>query len=149
MAIGYEEKSKYIYLLDFGLSKKYRSSKTKKHFPFVQKNKLIGNARYSSINALEGGTQSRRDDLESLGYVLIYFLKGKLPWQNILIKNKEERYHKIKEIKVNIDSDILCSDCPEEFCEYIIYVKNLKYEEDPDYDFIKNLFINILNKIEY
>ena len=69
IAIGREEKSKYIYLFDFGLSKKFISSKTLKHYPFRQNNKLIGNARYSSINALNGGTQSRRDDLESLGYI--------------------------------------------------------------------------------
>ena len=87
VAIGCEEKSKYIYLLDFGLSKKYRSSRTKKHFPFVQNKILIGNARYSSINALDGGTQSRRDDLESLGYLLLYLLLGRLPWQGHLSRS--------------------------------------------------------------
>ena len=136
-----------LYLIDFGLAKKFRESNEDNHYEMVKGDKLIGTARFASINTMNGYTQSRRDDLESLGYMLIYFLKGKLPWQNILIKNKEERYHKIKEIKVNIDDDILCSDCPEEFCEYITYVKNLEYEEDPDYGFIKNLFINLLNKI--
>ena len=86
IAIGFEEdnKSKYIYVLDFGLSKKYRSDTTKRHFSFSKNNPLIGNARYSSINALEGGTQSRRDDLESIGYLLLYLLLGKLPWQGII-----------------------------------------------------------------
>ena len=96
IAIGREEKSKFIYLLDFGLSKKYRSTRTKKHFPFVKKNKLIGNARYSSINALNGGTQSRRDDLESLGYVLIYLILGRLPLQGYISHSKEDKYYKIK-----------------------------------------------------
>ena len=136
-----------IYLIDFGLAKKFRESKEDNHYEMKRGDKLIGTARFASIYTMNGYSQSRRDDLESLGYVLIYFLKGKLPWQNILIKNKEERYKKINEIKLNIDTDILCSDCPEEFGEYITYIKNLKYEEDPNYNFIKNLFINSLNKI--
>ena len=108
--------------------------------------KLIGTARFSSINAMEGLSQSRRDDLESFGYMLIYFLKGKLPWQNFMIKNKEERYNKIKQKKESIDINELCSDCPDEIAQYITYVKNLKYEEEPNYIYIKNLFNDILNK---
>ena len=96
IAIGKEEKSKFIYLLDFGLSKKYRNSKTKSHFTFIKNKKLIGNARYSSINALDGGTQSRRDDLESLGYLLLYLLLGRLPWQGYISHSKEDKYSKIR-----------------------------------------------------
>ena len=144
VAIGYEEKSKYIYLLDFGLSKKYRSSKTKKHFPFVQKNKLIGNARYSSINALEGGTQSRRDDLESLGYLLLYLLLGRLPWQGHLSRSKEDKYYRIKQIKKSTTAEELCQGLPPQFEEYVNYTRGLKYESDPDYNYLKNLFLTVL-----
>ena len=144
VAIGYEEKSKYIYLLDFGLAKKYRSSKTKKHFPFKVKNKLIGNARYSSINALEGGTQSRRDDLESLGYLLLYLLLGRLPWQGYISKNKEDKYYKIKEIKKNTTPEQLCQGLPYQFQKYVEYTRNLGYETDPDYNYLKNLFLTVL-----
>ena len=146
VAIGYEEKSKYIYLLDFGLSKKYRSSKTKKHFRFVQSNKLIGNARYSSINALDGGTQSRRDDLEGLGYLLLFLLLGRLPWQGHLSHSKEDKYYKIKKIKKSTKPEDLCQGLPKQFEEYLTYTRSLKYESDPDYDYLRNLFISVLKQ---
>ena len=149
VAIGCEEKSKYIYLLDFGLSKKYRSSRTKKHFPFVQNKILIGNARYSSINALDGGTQSRRDDLESLGYLLLYLLLGRLPWQGHLSRSKEDKYYKIKQIKRNTTAEDLCQGLPPQFEEYVNYTRNLKYESDPDYNYLKNLFLNVLNQFNW
>lgn len=135
-----------IYLIDFGLSKKYRESNNSNHYILKKSKKLTGTARFASVNAMEGITQSRRDDLESLGYVLIYFLKGKLPWQNIMIKNKEERYNKIKEIKKNIKYNELCKECPNEFMEYIKYIKSLQYEEEPNYNFLKDLFKNALGK---
>jgi casein kinase 1 len=124
--------NKYLYLLDFGLAKKFRENDNSKHFPFIKGKKLTGTARYASVNALNGDTQSRRDDLESVGYVLLYFLKGKLPWQSLMIKNKEERYHKIMEIKRDISTCELCQGCPEEFQKYFDYVRKLEYEEDPD-----------------
>ena len=144
IAIGREEKSKYIYLLDFGLSKKFRSGKTKKHLKFVKTNKLIGNARYSSINAIEGGTQSRRDDLESLGYLLIYLLLGKLPWQGHVSHSKEDKYYKIRQIKKETTPEQLCEGLPPQFEDYLKYTRNLAYEEDPDYNYLKNLFLSTL-----
>ena len=153
IAIGLDGKNKYLYLLDFGLSKKYRSNTSKKHYSFTQDNKLIGNARYSSINALEGGTQSRRDDLESLGYLFIYFLLGNLPWQGNVSNSKEDKYYKIREIKKKITPKELCYGLPSEFEQYITYTRNLKYEEKPDYNYLKNLFLNLLKnnnfKLDY
>ena len=149
IAIGREEKSKYIYVLDFGLSKNYKSSKTNKHFPFIQNNKLIGNARYSSINALYGGTQSRRDDLESLGYVLVYLLLGRLPWQGHISHSKEDKYYKIKEIKKGTSAQKLCEGLPPQFEEYINYTRNLKYTEDPNYNYLKELFLKVLKNYNY
>ena len=149
VAVGYEEKSKFIYLLDFGLSKKYRSSKTKKHFPFVTNHKLVGNARYSSINALEGGSQSRRDDLESLGYLLLYLLLGRLPWQGHISHSKEDKYYKIREIKKNTTPAELCQGLPQQFREYLEYTRSLEYETDPDYDYMKNLFLTVLKKYNW
>ena len=138
--------NKYLYLLDFGLAKKYRESDNSPHFPLIVGKKLTGTARYASVNALNGVTQSRRDDLESVGYVLLYFLKGKLPWQGLMIKNKEERYNKIMEMKRDITSEELCKDCPEEFKKYIDYVRKLEYEQDPDYDMLKNIFKDLLKQ---
>ena len=142
--IGIGDNSKFLYLIDFGLCKKYRSSKTKKHYPYVQGKDLIGNVRYSSLNALEGKSQSRRDDLESLGYVLIYLCLGKLPWQGKISNSKEDKYYKIKEIKKNITPAQLCETLPKQFETYMKYVKNLKYEENPNYSYLKGLFLNVL-----
>ena len=144
--MGKGEKSKYLYLLDFGLAKKYRSSSTLKHYPMIKKKNLTGTARYASINALNGLTQSRRDDLEAVGYVLLYFLRGKLPWQGLHVKNKEDRYHKIMEIKIETSPYQLCKGFPKEFEEYVDYTRNLEYEKDPDYKYLKSLFNNILKE---
>ena len=141
---GLNKKRKYIFILDFGLSTKYRSSKTNKHYPPVVYKNLVGTPRYASINALGGLTQSRRDDLESVGYVLLYFLKGKLPWQGIPAKNKEERYRKIMDKKKSIKPEELCYGFHNNFSEYIRYTRNLEYEQDPDYNYLKNLFLYIL-----
>ena len=143
--IGLNEKRKYIYILDFGLSKKYRSSKTLKHYQVIKSKNLTGTARYASINALNGLTQSRRDDLEAVGYVLMYFLRGRLPWQGIPVKNKEERYRKIMEKKKATSAENLCMGFPRQFTDYINYTRSLQYEQDPDYDYLKNLFITTLN----
>ena len=144
--VGLNEKRKYIYILDFGLSKKYRSSKTLKHYPIVKSKNLTGTARYASIKALNGLTQSRRDDLEAIGYVLMYFLRGKLPWQGIPVKNKEDRYRKIMEKKIATSAEELCRGFPKEFTEYVNYTRNLEYEQDPDYYFLKNLFLEVLGR---
>ena len=144
--VGLNEKRKYIYILDFGLSKKYRSSRTLKHYEIVKNKNLTGTARYASINALNGLTQSRRDDLEAIGYVLMYFLRGRLPWQGIPVKNKEDRYRKIMERKKATSAEELCQGFPKEFADYINYTRNLEYEEDPDYIYLRNLFVNVLNR---
>ena len=147
--MGKGNKSKFLFLLDFGLAKKYRSSTTLKHYPLIKKKHLTGTARYASINALNGYTQSRRDDLEAIGYVLVYFLLGRLPWQGMLNKNKDERYMKIMEVKRDTDPHILCKNLPAEFEQYITYTRNLEYEQDPDYNMLKNLFLKVLNDEEH
>ena len=147
--MGRDSKSKQLFLLDFGLSKKYRSSSTLKHYPLIKRKKLTGTARYASINALNGITQSRRDDLESIGYVLMYFLKGRLPWQGMVNKNKEQRYLKIMETKRDTTPEELCKGFPAEFERYISYTRNLQYEQDPDYEMLKNLFLKVLRNERY
>ena len=149
--MGIENKSHIIYLLDFGLSKKYRSSRSKQHIKFVRNKKLTGTARYASINALGGCEQSRRDDLEAIGYVLLYFLISKLPWQGLKLKSGEDRYQKILEKKMSFkpeDFKNLYKDLvPDEVVEYIRYTRKLDFEENPDYNKLRLLFINILNKL--
>ena len=143
--MGRGTKSKFLYLLDFGLSKKYRSSTTLKHYPLIKRKKLTGTARYASINALNGITQSRRDDLEAIGYVLMYFLIGRLPWQGLVNKNKDDRYLRIMEVKRDTTPEELCKGFPPEFERYVSYTRNLEYEDDPDYSLLKNLFLKVLN----
>ena len=147
--MGLDTKSHIIYLLDFGLSKKYRSTKTKQHIKFTSNNKLTGTARYASINALNGNEQSRRDDLEAIGYVLIFFLKGNLPWQGLKVNKGEDRYKKIYIKKKNTSPEILCEGLPSEFKDYIIYTRNLGFEDEPDYSYLKGLFVRVLEKENY
>ena len=145
-AMGKGKNSHILYILDFGLTKKFWSSTHKCHIPLIKGKKLTGTARYASINALSGFEQSRRDDLESICYVLLYFLKGSLPWQGLKINNKEERYKKICEIKKNIPVKELCSGLPNEFETILDYVKNLKFTQVPNYNYLKSLLKNILEK---
>ena len=147
--MGLKNLSQYVYLIDFGLAKKYRSSRTLKQIPLVNRKKLTGTARYASINALKGFEHSRRDDLEAAGYVLIYFIKGRLPWQGMIAKNKEERYRKILRKKIDTSVKELCDDLPEEFNKYIEHTKNLGYLEKPDYEMLKSLFNNMLKEEHY
>jgi serine/threonine protein kinase len=144
--MGLDDLSQYVYLLDFGLAKKYRSSSTLVHYPMVNKKKLTGTARYASINALKGNEQSRRDDLEALGYVLMYLLRGSLPWQGLQAKNKEERYKKIMQKKIDTNSYDLCYGFPSEFERYVEYCKSLEYTEEPRYEMLKEGFMRVLRR---
>ena len=144
--VGLNELAKYLYLLDFGLAKKYRSSTTLKHYPLINKKKLTGTARYASINALRGYEQSRRDDLESAGYVLMYFLRGSLPWQGLHVNRGEDRYKKILQKKKGTSAEELCKGFPSEFVEYINYTRNLEFEADPDYKYLRGLLTSVLAK---
>ena len=142
--MGAKEDNAKLYILDFGLAKKYRSSRTLIQYPYIKKKKLTGTARYASIHALEAYEQSRRDDLEAVGYVLMYFLRGNLPWQGLKVRSKEDRYKKILEKKKETSSEALCKDYPHEFFEYVDYTRNLEYEENPDYDFLRKKFTDVL-----
>ena len=144
--MGLNKDNATLYLLDFGLAKKYRSSKTLEQYPYIKKKKLTGTARYASIHALEEMEQSRRDDLESVGYVLMYFLRGNLPWQGLKIKSKEDRYKKILDKKKETTSEQLCKNFPDEFREYLEYCRNLEYTETPKYDKLKSKFYDLVSK---
>ena len=146
MVMGRKGKNADLYIVDFGLSKKYRSSRTLKQLPLTKKKSLTGTARYASINALNGLEQSRRDDLESAGYSLMYFLRGNLPWQNIKIKNKKEKYKKIMNKKKEISSEELGKNFPIEFAEILDHFKNLDYTEEPNYEMCCDKMSMILQK---
>ena len=147
--MGLHQDANTVYLIDFGLAKKYRSMTTLIQYPLTMKKKFTGTARYASINALKGYEHSRRDDLESLAYIFVYFLKGNLPWQKIKAKNKEEKYNKILQKKIEITSNELCRGLPKEFEIFLEYVKNIKYEEKPDYDKLRNLLEKVMKNNNY
>ena len=139
--IGMQEKANIVHLIDFGLSKRFKNPKTHQHIPYREDRTLTGTARYVSINTHLGIEQSRRDDLESIGYVLVYFLKGVLPWQGLKNGN---RYTRIMEKKLQIPTEILCYGLPEELIFYLNYCKSLRFEDRPDYDYLRGLFIKLL-----
>ena len=140
--IGLENKSNIIYLIDFGLSKRFKNSKTFQHIPYRENRSLIGTVRYSSINSHLGIEPSRRDDLESIAYVLIYFLKGYLPWQGLT--NGKDKFFGIMEKKLQIPTEILCFNLPDEIGVFLNYCKSLRFEDQPDYDYMRSLFIELL-----
>ena len=110
--VGLGTKSTVIYVIDFGLTKKYRDSKTGMHIPYRNNKNLTGTARYASINTHLGIEQSRRDDIEGILYVILYFLRGNLPWQGLPARNKQDKYKKIMESKVSTSAEILCKGFP-------------------------------------
>ena len=146
LAMGRNELDGTLYLIDFGLAKKFRSSRTLKQFPLTKRKSLTGTARYASINALQGYEQSRRDDLESAGYVLMFLLRGNLPWQNIKIKGKKDKYAKICNKKKEVSSKELGMNFPSEFAEILDYFKILGYTETPDYEMCMKKMLNVIAK---
>lgn len=144
--IGKGDKSKIIYIIDFGLSKRYIDKNNKKHIPYKEGKGLTGTARYVSLFTHYGIEQSRRDDIEGIAYNLIYLAKGKLPWQGVKTKNKKEKHRKIMESKLAYSPEQLCKDLPDEFVTLLKYSRNLEFEEDPDYKKIKLMFKNHIIK---
>lgn len=110
--MGADKNIDVLYIIDFGLAKKYRSGSKKHHIPMKTNKSITGTARYCSINTHKGLEQSRRDDLESIGYVLIYFLKGILPWQGLKCRTDGDRYKKIFEKKMTTTEEELCDGIP-------------------------------------
>ena len=135
--MGIGKKGHTLYIIDFGLAKRFRDPKTGVHIPFRDGKKLTGTARYTSINTHLGIEQSRRDDLEAVGYILVYFLKGELPWQGLKAKNMREKYMKIKDKKIFTPVEVLCQGLPVEIQNFILYTRELKFEDTPDYDKLK------------
>lgn len=109
---------------------------------------ITGTTRYASVNAHKGMELSRRDDLESIGYVLLYFCKGSLPWQGLQARSDLERYKLITEKKFSISVERLCHGLPDEFKDYLNYCRGLNFEEEPDYEFLRGLFKQLASKME-
>ena len=109
--MGLGKKANQVHIIDFGLAKKYRDPKTHVHIPYCENKNLTGTARYASVNTHMGIEQSRRDDLESLGYVFLYFLRGSLPWQGLQAQTKKQKYEKISEKKMKTPFEVCVHVC--------------------------------------
>ncbi|CAI0448927.1 unnamed protein product [Linum tenue] len=147
--MGLGRKANQVYVIDYGLAKKYRDLQTHKHIPYRENKNLTGTARYASVNTHLGVEQSRRDDLESLGYVLMYFLRGSLPWQGLKAGNKKQKYDKISEKKMLTPIEVLCKSYPSEFTSYFHYCRSLRFEDKPDYAYLKRLFRDLFVREGY
>ena len=143
--IGLKKMKNVIYMIDYGLTRKYCDSH-KNHIPYKEGKNLTGTALYASIYTHKGIEQSRRDDLESLGYMLIHFCKGELPWMNVKAKNKAGKYRKIMEKKIEMKPEILCAGLIDEFREYFKYVRELQFNEEPNYELLFGLLNNAMKK---
>lgn len=140
---------RHLYILDFGLAKQYRNPVTYEHIPIKTGKSIVGTARYCSLNTHLGIEQSRRDDLESMIYCLIYFMKGKLPWQGLPGKTRDEKYHMIRKYKESISIHELCSDTPKEIMELLVYVRHLDFDEIPNYPYLRNIIKEGMRKNKF
>lgn len=144
--MGTNRKSHQVYLIDFGLSKRFMDPKSGQHIPYRTGKSLTGTARYASVNTHLGLEQGRRDDLEGLIYVLLYFLRGSLPWQGLQAANQKEKYHKICLKKQNIPVRELCKGLPPEFGTLLCYTRNIKFDEAPNYNYCRKLLREVFEQ---
>ena len=145
--IGRGNKQNIIYAIDFGLSKKYKDSKTGLHIPYRDGKDLTGTARYTSINTHLGMEQSRRDDIEAIGYMMVYFMKGNLPWQGMVNSNPKKRYDRIKKLKLDLKLTDLCAGLPKETIKFIQYARDMKFEDKPNYNYLRSLLKRMATKM--
>ncbi|KAF4523796.1 hypothetical protein B566_EDAN013353 [Ephemera danica] len=143
--MGLGKKGNLVYIIDFGLAKKYRDGRTHQHISYRENKNLTGTARYASIST-HLGIGNRRDDLESLGYVLMYFNRGSLPWQGLKAATKRQKYERISEKKMGTPIEELCKGYPAEFATYLYYCRSLRFEERPDYNYLRQMFRSLFHR---
>lgn len=131
---------KNLFVIDFGLAKYWHENG--KHIPWKANQMILGTPRYMSINSHRRISQSRRDDIEAIGYMLIYMLRGKLPWEGIKVKNREEQNSIILERKVSNTIESLVQGYPSVFGDFLTQARTLRFQEKPDYDGFRKMFLD-------
>ncbi|GET92608.1 casein kinase I, putative [Leishmania tarentolae] len=147
--MGRGKRAHHVYIIDFGLAKKYRDSQTTMHIPYREGKNLTGTARYCSINTHLGAEQSRRDDMEGIAYLLIYFLRGSLPWQGLKVASKDQKYNLIAHVKMSTSIESLCKGLPVEFASFVNYSRALRFEDRPDYGYLRAMFRRLFEREGY
>jgi len=142
---GTGDKIHHLYVIDFGMSTRYFM---KRHVSMSTGKQLTGTARYASINAMRGCTQSRRDDLEATGHMLVYALRGHLPWSGLDAPTYKDKLKKICDKKAQLPLEELCKGSPPEFMNFLKYGRELPFEARPDYDGLVAMFRNLRQKTE-
>ncbi|CCW62336.1 unnamed protein product [Phytomonas sp. EM1] len=143
--MGLGKQNHHVFLIDYGLSRKYYNTRNRAHMDYSEGNPMMGTLRYCSVNTHLGIKQVRRDDLEALGYILVYFMKGSLPWQGLQNPNCKI----IAQHKMSTTVDVLCEGLPTEFISYINYTRALKFKETPNYAYLRNLFRWLFSQLRY
>jgi len=131
-----------VYVTDIGLAKEIEDQDGRSY-------SVVGTIRYASINAHLGKGQSPRDDMESLGYVLLYFLRGSLPWQGLKIRSREMKEKRILEMKQSADDYGLFKDIPDGFKRYFEHVRSLPSDENPNYTYLRSLLNQDFNRSSF
>ncbi|GET90961.1 casein kinase 1 isoform 2, putative [Leishmania tarentolae] len=144
--MGIGANSHIVYVIDVGLSKAWRDF-TGKHIPYMEGKSLTGTARYVSNNTHRGIQQSRRDDLESVGYLLAYFARGNLPWQGLKSPRRDPHFECIRDVKIATSPAELCKGFPHQLADYIEYTRSLRFDAQPDYRYCVGLFSSALEEM--
>jgi len=147
--MGTGANSHILYIIDFGLAKRFIDPKTEEHIPYRDGKSLTGTARYASLNTHIGQEQSRRDDIESIAFVMVYFLKGELPWQGVSGADKDEKYKKIKDKKIDTPITELSKNLPPQFLKFFELVRNTGFEDAPDYIALRTLLAEMFTDKGY
>lgn len=141
VVLGAAGNTSQVFLIDFGLSKCFWNPVTDEHIQYRTDKHLTGTARYASIQNHKGCEQSRRDDLESLGYVLVYTLNGRLPWQSQTAPSRKEKYRMMCAMKEQaLRTHSLFTNLHPVFQQYFRYVTALQFQDRPDYVYLRRLF---------